>query len=692
MPATFPRPAQAIAAALLALSLAPAARAQDAHRHAQDDAAHADGDTHHDDSRGHDRHGDDADGDSHAHEGDPAELDTLVVESTRSRRRISEEPIRVEVIAREEIEEKLLMTPGSIAMLVAETAGVRVQSTSPALGASNIRIQGLRGRYTQLLADGLPLYGGQASSIGLLQIPPTDLGRVEIIKGAASALYGPSALGGVINLVSRRPRDEREAELLLNATTRDAQDATGYFATPLSGAWSASLTGGHHRQLDHDLDDDGWIDMPAFERSTLRPRLFWSGANGAKALLTLGATTEDRAGGTRPGRRMPDGRPFPLTQDTRRLDGGVVVDLPLGDVASLHLRASAMDTDHRHRFGDVLEADRHRTGFAEASYGSVAGDTTWLVGAAVQSDRFRSLAFPAFDYRHTVPALFAQAEHAVRGDLTLAASARWDDHAEYGARLSPRLSLLYRPGHWTIRSSLGRGFHAPTPFVEEIEAAGLSRLEPLAGLAPETATTASFDVGHARGPLETSLTLFPSHIRDAVRLVDAPAAPDGTPRVRLANVDGSTRTRGAEMLARYRRGGFVVTGSYVFTHATEPDPDAPGRRRVPLTPRHTAGLVAMWERHGRGRLGIEAYHTGTQTLEGNPFRRTGRPYVELGILGEITVGRASLFLNLENLLDVRQTAYHPLTRAQRANDGRWTLDAWAPTDGFVVNGGVRLRF
>ncbi|MGV8942257.1 MAG: hypothetical protein ACOH1P_12125 [Lysobacter sp.] len=68
---------------------------------------------------------------------------------------MSEEPIRVEIINREEIEEKLLMSPGNISMLVAETGGIRVQSTAPALGASNIRIQGLRGREDRLGEVGL---------------------------------------------------------------------------------------------------------------------------------------------------------------------------------------------------------------------------------------------------------------------------------------------------------------------------------------------------------------------------------------------------------------------------------------------------------------------------------------------------------------------------------------------------------
>src|SRR3546814_14347488 len=129
------------------------------------------------------------------------------------------------------------MTPGNIAMMVSGTPGVRTQITAPSLGAESIRMQGLKGRYTQLLADGLPLYGGQAPAIGLLQIPPTDLGQVEIIKGAASALYGPSALGGVINLVSRRPGPEPEADIVLNTTSNNGQDGSGYASASLGGDW-----------------------------------------------------------------------------------------------------------------------------------------------------------------------------------------------------------------------------------------------------------------------------------------------------------------------------------------------------------------------------------------------------------------------------------------------------------------------
>jgi iron complex outermembrane receptor protein len=514
---------------------------------------------------------------------------------------------------------------------------------------------------------------------------------VEVIKGAASALYGPSALGGVINLVSRRPSGEAEAELLLNATSREGRDLTAYAAAPIGGGWSASLTGGAHRQSRQDLDGDGWIDIPAYDRWTMRPRLFWTGAGGATLFATIGALGEDRIGGTLTGRTTPDGRPFPQTQETSRFDGGLVAEFPIEGIGTAQLRGSGMSQDHRHRFGEVLEEDRHGTLFAEASLAGDSGRTSWVAGIAYQADSYRSETFPVFDYDFEVPGAFVQVEHEVSQALTLAGSARVDAHSEYGTRFSPRVSALYRPAFWTFRASFGRGFHGPTPFVDETEAAGLSRLAPLGRLRAETAESASIDIGYARGAVEANLTVFASNMKDTVGLDVIDPSPE-TGRVRLVNVEGPTRIRGTELLLRYRREAFTLTGSYVFVDSSEPNPEGAGRRQVPLTPRHSAGAVAMWERHGVGRLGFEAYYTGEQLLEDNPFRAVSRPYVELGVLGEIVLGRVRLFVNAENLLGVRQTKYDPLVRPTRAADGRWTVDVWAPTDGFVVNGGLRLSF
>jgi iron complex outermembrane receptor protein len=97
--------------------------------------------------------------------------------------------MRVEVLAREEIEEKMLMTPGDIVMMLNEMGGMRVQATPPSLGAASVCIQGMRGRSTHVLSDGLPLFG-EVGGLGLLQIPPWISGRSrrESVRGATDAV------------------------------------------------------------------------------------------------------------------------------------------------------------------------------------------------------------------------------------------------------------------------------------------------------------------------------------------------------------------------------------------------------------------------------------------------------------------------------------------------------------------------
>ncbi|NMH60938.1 TonB-dependent receptor plug domain-containing protein [Alteromonas ponticola] len=627
--------------------------------------------------------------DEHGH-GDGVEK--IVVQATRSGRISDEQPIRVELINREEIQEKATMRPGNISMLVAETGGVRVQTTSPAMGSANIRLQGMYGRYTQLLADGLPLYGNQAASIGLLQIPPTDLGRVEIIKGSASSLYGGSALGGVINLVSRQPGDEFTGETLLNLTTRDGQDLTTYAESPLTDSLSGSLTAGSHHQKSEDIDNDGWVDLPGYERYTVRPRLFWRGDEGENLYLTAGYMTENRAGGTRTGAVVADGNPFRQLQESERVDAGMVYSSPLSDVLTFNSRASAMKQNHDHLFGNIEQIDEHYSYLAEASVAGYSERTDWVLGLAYQSDRYQSLSFAEFDYAYQVPGVFAQVDYQHTDKFTTSYSVRLDEHNEFDTQFSPRVSFLYRPGDITVRGSYAQGYYAPTPFVDEIEAAGLSRLDTIEGLKEEQAETASLDVTYTIDNIETSLTLFGSNTENTVELEPLASTSNGDlDRVRLVNAEGESQIRGSEILLRYYWQDIKLTASYLYLDASRESIDS-GTSPIALTPQHSAGFVAMWEQHGNFRAGFEAYYTGTQPLDNNPYLRESKPYWHLGLMGEITLGRTSWFINLENLLDVQQNDEHPLLLPTRAPSGQWTTDIWSRNDGFIVNAGVRVKF
>jgi iron complex outermembrane receptor protein len=304
--------------------------------------------------------------------------------------------MRVEVLAREEIEEKMLMTPGDIVMMLNEMGGMRVQATSPSLGAASVRVQGMHGRYTRFLSDGLPLFG-EVGGLGLLQIPPMDLGQVEVIKGVASALYGADAMGGVVNLVSRRPADEPLLEILANRTSRGGTDAVLFGTRPLSDRWSLSaLLGGHWQPL-ADVDDDGWADLPDYSRAVVRPRLFWDGGDGRSFFATVGATYEDRFGGTMEGSAPPavSGK-YREALETVRIDAGAVAQTLLRDRYLLSGRFAMNRQRHDHRFGNLIERDRHQTTFGEVTLRGSAGRHTWVVGGAVERDAYDPRDLPRF--------------------------------------------------------------------------------------------------------------------------------------------------------------------------------------------------------------------------------------------------------------------------------------------------------
>lgn len=651
--------------------------------------AHANEDS--DEHKHHDEHGHEEEHGHHDHEENKVER--IRVTASRLGRIVTESATRTEIINGEEIQEKALMRPGNISMLVAETGGVRVQTTSPTLGSANIRLQGLYGRYTQLLSDGLPLYGGQAASIGLLQIPPTDLANVEIIKGSASSLYGGSALGGVINMISRTPSDEYEGEVLVNVTSKDGQDVTSYFAAPLTDTTSGSLTAGIHHQKEQDLDDDGWIDLAGYRRGTVRPRFYWQDEEGANLYVTAGAMKEKRNGGTLEGATVSDGNAFPQFQDSLRTDIGFIYDQSLGETINLNFRGSAMAQEHEHEFGDVYEDDSHKSYLIESSLSGYFNDTAWLFGAALQSEKYTSDTFPGFNYSYQIPGVFSQVDYEAAEDVSMSFSARADWHSEYGTQVSPRVSVLYSPQNWIVRGAYGQGYFAPSPFIEDIDEVGLSHLMPLENLEEERASTASVDVSYVTGGVEASLTLFASDVDNVTELevIDGFSEYPGK-QVRIVNDTGTSEIKVAELLLRYRWRDIKFTGSYLYTDARKEDDSGLGRVNLALTPQHSAGFVVMWEEHGSHLVGFEAYYTGTQHLENNPYRSRSKPYWHLGLLGQITLGRVSWFLNAENLLNVRQSKEDPLVLPVQAASGRWTTDIWSRNDGFIVNAGVRIKF
>jgi iron complex outermembrane receptor protein len=202
------------------------------------------------------------------------EIEEIFVNATRSSRTIENEPTRVEVIAGEEIDEKISMDPSNISMILNESTGIQVQQTSASSANNTFRIQGLEGRYTQLLKDGYPLYGGFSGSLSLVQIPPLDLQQVEIIKGSSSTLYGGGAIAGLINLSSKKPRDEREISFLVNVTSAMGLDLSGYYSQKFEN-YGVTVLASRNTQKVYDNNDDNFSDIPQIDRYTINPKFLF---------------------------------------------------------------------------------------------------------------------------------------------------------------------------------------------------------------------------------------------------------------------------------------------------------------------------------------------------------------------------------------------------------------------------------
>jgi outer membrane receptor for ferrienterochelin and colicins len=614
-------------------------------------------------------------------------MEEVTVSTTRTERLAGETPVRVEVLDEMEVDENTLMAPSGITMLLNETPGLRVQPASPTLGTGSVRILGLPGQYTAMLADGLPLYGGAASALGPLDISPVDLSRVEVIKGAASSLYGGQALGGVINMVSKPPTGR--SEVLLNRRTMSVTDAATWLSRRFTEHSGLSLLASGTIQDAADPDGDGWGDQARARRWGLRPRFSAGDASGRAVFVTAGYGYDDRQGGTLNGAVAPDGQPFREGLTGQRADVGLTLRLGRDDSGHVAVRFALSTNGRERRFGPgPIERDRISTALAELTRVTKGEQSALVFGFAAQADAYHNKLNPGFDHDWVTPGLFVTGDRNL-GRVTLSASVRGDLHPETGLELTERLALLVRPAsEWSVRVSGGTGFAAPTSMTEEVEAIGLRAIQP-SPLRAERSVGVMLDLNGRVLGAELLLTGYGSSVDGAIQLVDlGDSALSGA----LRNAAGPTRVGGAEAAAiwRFPAGKFLLT--YGYARGSRTDAETGQREAVPLLNRHRVGADLMLERPGVYRVGIEGIYYGWQTLDDNPYRSDSKPYLYLMAIAMRQFGALEVVANFENLLDVRQTKYDRLVRPTPTVGGRWTTDVWAPLEGFMANVAVRFRW
>ncbi|HEX6169029.1 MAG TPA: TonB-dependent receptor, partial [Chitinophagaceae bacterium] len=400
------------------------------------------------------------------------EEEEVVIQSTRSTRTIQDIPTRVEFVAGEELDEKANMKPGDIRMVLNESTGITTQQTSATSANASIRIQGLDGRYTQILKDGLPLYAGFSGGLGLLQTPPLDLKQFEVIKGSSSTLYGGGAIAGLVNLISKTPEEERELNFHIDITSGGGLNTSGFYGQKFKKA-GITLFASRNSNSAYDPSDVGLTAIPKFERYTVNPKLFIYIKEKTQLVVGGNITTENRTGGDIAFIKGIKQYGYTESNYTDRYSSQLSLDHRFNEKSQFTLKNSI--NYFKRAIGIPAYAfDGTQTGtFSEATYSYHGERSEWTGGINFVTDHFEEIqwtATPSRDYEQITTGLFIQNSLKASDKFSIETGLRGDYVKDYGFAFLPRLSMLFKfSSELSSRIGGGIGYKTPTIFTEESE-------------------------------------------------------------------------------------------------------------------------------------------------------------------------------------------------------------------------------
>lgn len=619
--------------------------------------------------------------------------EVVVVSSSRTNSRIEDMPTKVEVLGMEEVKEENGIKPGNIASLLGDIAGIQIQSTNAATGNADMRIQGLQGKYTQLLRDGMPLFGNYAGSFSILQIPPLDLQQIELVKGAASTLYGGGAIAGMVNLVSKKPKlGHAERSFTLNHSTLKENNLNLFFSGR-NEQLGYTLFAGGTLQNEVDVDKDGFSDVPSVQSVFLHPRFFLYGKSSA---VTIGYTLnyEDRNGGDMQvlSKQPSATHSFFIRNKSLRNSVDLTWEKNLSGTSQLTAKASGSFFNREISSNVFGMKGNQLAWYSEIAYTQKTEKHNWVAGMNFNGDDFTkrlpdSSALPN-ESSNTI-GFFAQDDWKIAAPLIVQAGLRLDLNSKYHAFLLPKISLMYKATHQvTMRIGAGLGYKIPTLFDSEVDERDYHYLHGYAaGIQSERSVGANFDVNYKTKAGAWELTLNQAFFYNQVKhpVLFNQVTGSAPPYYYYDNATRDLQTLGLETYVQARMDELELYLGYVYTDAKRKynavDP------HLPLIAPHKFASVIAYEFSKSFRAGIEAAYTGKQYLDDGS---TTTPYLFAAAMVRLNVGNAAFVLNCENLFDYRQNKHGSIVQAPYTNPT--FPEIWAPLDGRVVNLSIYFKW
>jgi len=433
-------------------------------------------------------------------------LDEVVITATKTFKRQTDAPVIVNII-----DSKLLNQ--SQACNISEglrfQPGLRVETDCQTCNYTQLRMNGLGGAYSQIVINGRPVFSPLTGLYGMEQIPANMVERIEIVRGGGSALYGSSAIGGTVNIITKIPKQNSydlsfTSQLVNGQTSDNILSGNMNVLTHRRNAGGAIFVNRRMREA-YDHNGDNYSELPQLANNSFGANLFFKPDPHQKLELSFSSLTEYRFGG-----EMVNDAAHLAQQSEERthyvLMGGADYQINFNQENSSFIAYLAGQLTNRKHYTGIIPDDPpdiliHLT---DPPYGYtynntlqagtqinhrleefLGGQNIFTAGVEYVYDNVLDT-IPAYNYEidQTTGTLgaFVQSDWTIRRNITLLSGLRADKHNLVDRLiLSPRVSLMYKLKNYTqFRLTWGTGFRAPQAFDADMHIAfaggGLSRI------------------------------------------------------------------------------------------------------------------------------------------------------------------------------------------------------------------------
>ena len=615
--------------------------------------------------------------------------EVILVASSRTDQKIENSPQKIEILGKEEMQEESGIKPAGIGSILGDISGVQIQQTSAISGNSNVRIQGLDGRYTQILRDGMPLFDGFSGGLGVLNIPPLDLQQVELIKGSASTLYGGGAIGGLVNIISRKPTHKQEISALANYSTLQEKNLNVFTSKKYKNIGYTFFIG-QTLQTEQDVNKDGFSDIPKMNSLVIHPKLFFYPSANSSISIGWNGTFEKNTGGDI---SVINGNTDQIHQffeknKTERNSYELIYEQKFDDKSKLAFKNS-LSTFNRNFTSNknFLEA-KQKNYFSELSFVKPINKMTFVLGTDFQGNQFTPEKFNEFqipEFQNNSFGLFIQNSYKLK-ETIIETGMRQDFTNHFGSFFLPQIAVIHHFNeNWGIRGGVGLGYKVPNALSPSVYDYPLEKLLPINTITTKSEKSVGYNIEFnykldfegddhdENNSIFINQAFFLTQINNPVT-----GNFDTNGNIFFKNENSPIISKGFDTYIKATIDEWELYAGYTFTIAE--NKYLKTNQFIPLTPKNRFAMTALKELK-TWKAGIEASYNGKQHRLDN----TETPnYVFLATMVSKNLGEHfTLVLNCENLLDYRQSRKEPLYFGNVSNPTFYPL--WAPIDGRVIN-------